>query len=130
MASIRKEFHLAAAPEAVWDALADFGALHERLVPGFVIDTRLDGNARIVTFANGAVARETLVSSDAARRRLVYCIAPNERIAHYNGSAEVLADGKGTRFVWTVDLLPDRLADYVSSQMELGAEAMKKAFAG
>ena len=54
--------------------MRDFGALHTRLVPGFVIDTQLDGDARIVTFANGTVAREQLVDCDEARRRLVYAI--------------------------------------------------------
>ena len=44
--------------------MRDFGALHTRLVPGFVTDTKLDGDARIVTFANGTVARELLVDCD------------------------------------------------------------------
>jgi len=129
VATIIKEFTLAGGANAVWDALADFGALHTRLVPGFVTDTKLDGNARIVTFANGVVAREVLVTSDAGRRRLVYAIAPNERIAHYSAAAQVAADGDGrTKFAWTVDLLPDALAPYVSSQMDLGVEAMKRRF--
>ena len=54
-------------PSDVWDALRDFGALHTRLVPGFVTDTRLDGDARIVTFSNGTVAREILVDCDDKR---------------------------------------------------------------
>jgi uncharacterized protein YndB with AHSA1/START domain len=33
MASIRKEIHVDAPPEKVWDALRDVGALHERVVP-------------------------------------------------------------------------------------------------
>ena len=41
MASIRKELLTKASPEAVWDAIRDIGALHTRLVPGFVTDTRL-----------------------------------------------------------------------------------------
>lgn len=129
MASIVKEFTLAANADAVWDALADFGALHTRLLPGFVTDTELDGNVRVVTFANGAVAREALVTRDAGRRRLVYAIAPNERIVHYSAAAQVAADGNGrTKFSWTVDLLPDALAPYVSSQMDVGVEAMKTRF--
>jgi hypothetical protein len=36
-----------------WAALRDFGALHWRLVRGFVTDTRIDGQDRIVTFFNG-----------------------------------------------------------------------------
>ena len=39
MASICKERTIEATPEAVWGALRDWGALHERLVPGFVVDT-------------------------------------------------------------------------------------------
>src|SRR2546428_12471359 len=60
MASIHKDILIDANPNDVWDALRDFGALHTRLVPGFVTDTKLDGDARIVTFANGTVAREIL----------------------------------------------------------------------
>ncbi len=39
-------------------AVRDFGAVHQRLVPGFVVDSRLDGDACVLTFANGMVARE------------------------------------------------------------------------
>ena len=61
MASIRKEISIDVRPEDAWAALRDFAAVHERLVPGFVTDARMDGDdARIVTFFNGAVARETL----------------------------------------------------------------------
>ncbi len=53
MACIRKEIPIDASPEDVWAAVRDWGALHERLVPGFALDTRLDGEDRIVTFATG-----------------------------------------------------------------------------
>ena len=66
MASIQKDIIIDANPGDVWDALRDFGALHTRLVPDFVTDTKLDGDARIVTFANGTVAREILVDCDDA----------------------------------------------------------------
>ena len=74
MASIHKDIIIDANPADVWDALRDFGALHTRLVPGFVTDTKLDGDARIVTFSNGTVAREVLVDCDDKRQRLVYAI--------------------------------------------------------
>jgi hypothetical protein len=64
MASIRKEILLDARPEEVWDAVRDIGALHTRLVPGFVTDTRLEEGARIVTFGNGMVVRELIVDLD------------------------------------------------------------------
>jgi len=64
MASIRKEILMNAPSETDWDALRDVGALHTRLVPGFVTDTRLEPGARIVTFGNGQVIRELLVDLD------------------------------------------------------------------
>src|ERR1700709_1787577 len=107
MASIRKDIPIDAHPDDVWAAVRDFGALHTRLVPGFVLDTRLDGDARIVTFANGNVVRELLVVCDEARRRLVYAIS-NERVTHYNASVQIMADGEaGSRMIWIVDVLPN-----------------------
>ena len=129
MASIHKDFLIDANPNDVWDALRDFGALHTRLVPGFVTDTKLDGGARIVTFANGTVARETLVDCDDERMRLVYAIN-SERVTHYSASAQVFTDGDArTRFVWIVDVLPNEIAPYISSQMDQGALAMQKKLA-
>lgn len=107
MASIRKERTIEAAPEAVWDALSDWGAIHERLVPGFVVDTRLEGEDRIVTFFNDAVARERLIDLSHEDRRLVWSIVDGP-YAHHNGAAQVFANDDGTtRFVWVADLLPD-----------------------
>jgi len=64
-------WHLAHRPEDVWAAVSDIGALHHRLVPGFVVDTRLEPGARIVTFGNGMVVRELIVNlDDEARRRV------------------------------------------------------------
>ena len=42
-------------------AVRDIGALHTRLVPGFVTDVKLEPGARVVTFGNGTVAREVIV---------------------------------------------------------------------
>ena len=75
MASIRKHIQIDAPPDRVWDALRDVGALHTRLVPGFVTDTRMEDNARVVTFGNGMVAREEIVSVDESRRRVCWAIA-------------------------------------------------------
>lgn len=127
MASIHKDFIIDAAPDRVWDALRDFGALHTRLVPGFVTDTKLDGDARIVTFGNGTVAREILVDCDDSKRRLVYAIV-SERIRQHSASAQVFAEADGrTRFVWIADVLPNEIAPYMDAQMDQGALAMQKA---
>jgi hypothetical protein len=125
MASIRREIVVEAQADHIWDAVRDVGALHTRLVPGFVVDCRLDGDARIVTFANGLVARETIVDLDDAGRRLVWNVVGG-RPTHYNAALQVVADGANhARVVWTTDLLPNDLAGPVGGMMELGMKAMK-----
>jgi carbon monoxide dehydrogenase subunit G len=127
MASIHRDIPIDAHPDEVWAAVRDFGAVHKRLAPGFVVDARLDGEARVVTFANGTVARELLVDCDEARRRLVYAVV-SERLTQHSASVQVLADGeRRTRLIWTVDLLPKGIAPYIASQMDQAALAMQKA---
>jgi carbon monoxide dehydrogenase subunit G len=127
MASIHKDIPIDAPADQVWAAVRDFGAVHTRLAPGFAIDARLDGEARIVTFANGNVAREVLVDCDEARRRLVYAIA-NDRVSHYNASVQVQADGETrSRLIWIVDVLPNDIAPYIDGQMDQAAQAMQQA---
>jgi hypothetical protein len=130
MASIRRDIPIDAPPDDVWAAVRDFGAVHQRLAPGFVIDAHLEGEARIVTFHNGTVARELLVDCDDARRRLVYAII-SERVKHYNASVQVGDAGgdMGARIVWVVDVLPDEVAPYIAGQMDLAVAAMQKALA-
>jgi carbon monoxide dehydrogenase subunit G len=124
--SIRKEIQIDAPAEKVWDALRDFGALHTRLVPGFVTDCRMDGEDRIVTFASGAVVREVLIDSDDAERRLVWSIVDGP-YRHHNGVAQVFAEGEGSRFVWTTDLLaPDEVVQATEKSMETGVGVVKK----
>ena len=126
MASIHKDIPIDASPDQVWDAVRDFGAVHTRLAPGFVTDARLEGDTRIVTFANGMVAREQLVDCDEARRRLVYAIT-SERVSHYSASVQVIADGDTrSRLIWIVDVLPNEIAPYIDGQMDQGALAVQK----
>jgi carbon monoxide dehydrogenase subunit G len=129
MASIRKEIPLDARAEEVWDAVRDIGALHTRLAPGFVVDTKLEPDARIVTFANGMVVRELIVDLDDKARRLVWS-AVGGRLRHHNASAQVFAEGDArSRLVWIADLLPDELAGDIRGMIEQGALAMQKTFA-
>ena len=127
MASIHKDIPIDAHPNDVWAAVRDFGAVHRRLVPGFVLDARLDGEARIVTFVNGTVARELLIDCDDARRRLVYAVI-SERVKQHSASVQVAADGDTrARLIWIVDVLPDEIAPYIDGQMDQAALAMQKA---
>jgi carbon monoxide dehydrogenase subunit G len=124
MASVVREIVTRARPIDAWDAIRDIGALHTRLVPGFVLDTRLEPGARIVTFANGMVVREPIVALDEHARRLVWS-AEGGRTTHYNAAVQVFNSGSGARIVWTADFLPDGLAGNIAAAMDVGAGAMK-----
>ncbi|HVL41603.1 MAG TPA: SRPBCC family protein [Brevundimonas sp.] len=125
MASVRIERLVEAPAEQVWDAIRDLGALHTRLVPGFVVGTMLEDGARIVTFGNGMVVREVVVDIDDARRRFAYSVRA-DGFEHHNASNEIISEGEGRcRFVWIADFLPDALADTVDRMMGQGADVLK-----
>jgi Polyketide cyclase / dehydrase and lipid transport len=124
MASIRKEILTTASPADCWAAIRDVGALHHRLVPGFVVDTQLIPGARMVTFANGMTVKELIVDLDDSARRLVWS-AVGGRLTHHNASVQVFADGAGSCIVWIADLLPDELKGQISAMIDQGAVAMK-----
>ena len=127
MASIRREIVTKARPDDVWAALRDIGALHTRLVPGFVKDTKVEGESRIVTFSNGMVVRELIVDVNDEQRRVDWS-AVGGALTHHNGSAQVFPeDGGKSRVVWIADLLPHEMAGPISSLMDEGMKAMKAA---
>jgi hypothetical protein len=126
MATIRSELTTRAPADEVWSAVRDIGALHIRLVPGFVIDTRLEPGARIVTFVNGVTLREPIVTLDDRARRLVWT-AEGGRARHYNAALVVSSlPGGATSVVWTADFLPDDLHVYFSQAIEAGMAAMQR----
>jgi Polyketide cyclase / dehydrase and lipid transport len=126
VASIRKEIETKARPDDAWAAIADIGALHTRLVPGFVVDTKLEPGARVVTFGNGMVVREPIVTIDGASRRLVWT-AEGGRTTHYNASVQVFSrSDETTAVVWIADFLPDAMTGQIAAAMEAGLTVMKK----
>ena len=126
MASIRKELIVDAPADHVWAALRDIGQVHTRLAREFVIDTRLDGDSRLVTFANGEVVRERIVDIDDRARRLAYAVV-DWRTTHHNASFQVTPDGDGrSRLTWITDMLPDSLADLVGGFVDQGCVAIKR----
>ena len=125
MASVTQEIITSAHPDRVWDAIRDIGALHTRLVVGFVLDTRLEPGARVVTFKNGMVAREPIVTVDEQARRLVWS-SDVTKLTHYNASVQVFdIDEQRSRVVWIADFLPDDAQTWVAGMIAEGMAAMK-----
>lgn len=126
MASIHREITIQASAASAWDALRDVGALHTRLVPGFVVDTKLEPGARIVTFGDGSVVRELIIAVDEAQKRVVWS-ARTPAFEHHSSSAQVFELGaQQCRFVWIADLLPDTLAPMIAARIEQGLTIIKK----
>ena len=130
MATIQKEIEIARDRSLVWDAIRDVGEIHRRLVPGFVVDCKLEGDSRIVTFANGMVVREVIVTVSDETCRHAWS-ARGERLTHHNASIQVFTEGAAKcRVVWIADLLPNEVADAVEKMMLQGLDVMKRTLEG
>jgi carbon monoxide dehydrogenase subunit G len=129
MPSIHHEVLINVPADKVWDAVRDVGALHTRVVPGFVTMTEMVKDAvtptRRVTFANGMVVDEVIVDLDDQRRRLVWSI---KGVEHHNGVMIVTPSGDGARVTWTADVLPAELANRFAPSMAAGLATMKAHF--
>src|SRR5262245_6115101 len=134
MATIREEIIVSCSPSEVWDAIADVGAIHERLARGFVTATEMDaeGDTRLVTFVGGTVVRELIVDVDREARRLAYAVIDSPTVLrHHHATFEVLDAGQdGSRIVWVADVAPDAAAEVVGPMMRAGAEAMRNTLEG
>jgi len=127
MASILKQAVLPVSPAQAWAALRDVGHAH-RMFPGVLVDCRMDGEFRVVTFANGLVVRERIVTIDDESRRFAYAIVRDD-LAHHSASMQVIPDAACCRFVWWTDILPDSSAERLEAAMALGVEAIQRRFA-
>ena len=130
MATICKEAEITRNAGFVWDAIRDVGAIHKRLVPGFVVDCKLEGDSRRITFANGMAVREIIVAVDDKTRRHAWS-ARGEPLTHHNASIQVFAKGDDKcRVVWIADVMPNEVADTVGEMMSQGLAAMKRTLEG
>ncbi|MDP3161548.1 MAG: SRPBCC family protein [Reyranella sp.] len=126
MATLRKEIAIANGATPVWHALRDFGQVHTRVAPGFLTDLKMDKGDRVLTFFNGMVARERLVTRDDETCRLVYAVIDGQA-SHYNAAVQIFPEGDGrSRLVWQIDLLPDELAPAIEGLMDQATGIMKK----
>ncbi|MDQ0847231.1 SRPBCC family protein [Streptomyces sp. V1I6] len=128
MAHVHKEFLVDATPDDVWAAVRDVGEVHRRLARGFVTDTRLEADTRVVTFANGVVVHELLVDIDDEARRVAYAVVGGALAPkHHHASMQVFTDGKErSRFVWITDVTPDDLAGPITEMVDQGARVIKQ----
>src|SRR5262245_44492329 len=128
VASIRKEIVVHRSREVVWDAIRDVGAIHKRLVPGFVVDCRLEGDSRYLTFGNGMTIREIIVDVDDQNCRHVWS-ARGTPFTHHNASIQVFAEDDNTcRLVWIADLMPNEIASAIAEMIQQALNTMRATF--
>ena len=82
MATVRVEAFLEVPARRAWEAIADVGAVHRRLLPGRVADARIEGDVRILTMPDGSEIRELIVSIDHDERRLASALMAHRRPAN------------------------------------------------
>jgi hypothetical protein len=127
MASITREVVIEAGAGDVWDVISDFAKGPSRMAPGFVTDTRAEGDHRIVTFADGTVVRERLIGIDHDARRIVYSVVDGDvRPEHDNAAMQVIPDGERCRLVWMRDVLPEELAEPMAKAMSHGIGVIER----
>lgn len=125
MASIHKEIQVRRNRDVVWNAIRDVGMIHRKLVPGFVVDCRLEGDSRYLTFGNGMTIREIIVDVDDQTFRHSWS-ARGAPFTHHNASIQVFGEDDNTcRLVWIADLLPNEIAGAISEMIEQGLNTMK-----
>ena len=126
MATIIKEVEINRSKEFVWDAIRDVGNIHKRLVVGFVADCKLEDDWRTVTFANGMVVRELIVSIDDEICRHAWSVRA-DMLEHHNASVQVFSEGPDKcRAVWIADVMPHAVAGPIEQMVQQGLKAMKQ----
>ncbi|MFI2713559.1 SRPBCC family protein [Micromonospora sp. NPDC018662] len=127
MAMVRVEAVVDAPVQQVWDAVADVGAVHRRLLPGRVTDARVEGDIRILTMPDGHQVRELILGVDHGLRRMAYAVVEGQRLplTYHYAAFQVLDEGPRSRLVWLTDVLPHDMADAVRARVERGMAEMK-----
>jgi Polyketide cyclase / dehydrase and lipid transport len=112
-----------------WEAIADVGAVHERLLPGRVASAEIDGDVRILTMPDGRRIRELIVAVDHELRRMAYSVIEGHTmpLTHHHAVFQVDEIDGRTRMTWTTDVLPHGLAGAVRARVERGILEMKAA---
>ncbi|RKN16588.1 SRPBCC family protein [Micromonospora musae] len=127
MATVSVEVTLDLPAHLVWEAIADVGAVHRRLLPGRVADARIEGDLRILTMPDGAQVRELILAVDHRIRRMAYAVVEGQRLplTYHHAAFQVLDEGDHSRLVWLTDVLPHAMADAVRARVERGIEEMR-----
>ena len=124
LGSLRHEIRISASADVVWDRVNDAGRLHEWF-PGITACT-LDGTARTITLASGAVMPEEILVRDSLERRFQYRIAA-PIFTYHRGTIDVIDLGDGTcEVVYSTDADPRTMALLIATGTRHALEELKR----
>jgi polyketide cyclase/dehydrase/lipid transport protein len=128
VATVHVEADINVSSQRVWDAIADVGAVHRRLLPGRVVDARIEDDTRILTMPDGSQIRELIISVDHSIRRMAYAVTEGQRLplTYHHAAFQVVDHGDHSRLVWLTDVLPHAMADAVRPRVERGIIEIKQ----
>jgi carbon monoxide dehydrogenase subunit G len=90
-----------ASPDAVWAVIGDPVGV-PKWFPKYVSAT-VDGDTRTLVNDQGGELVERLLTRDDARRHYSYSVIAGAPVASHEASFEVVAEGTGSRVIWTTD---------------------------
>ena len=92
---------IAADPDAVWAVVGDPVGVPKWFTK--YVSATVDGDARTLVNDQGGELVERLLERDDARRYYSYSVIAGPPLAHHEASFEVVAEGAGSRVIWTTD---------------------------
>jgi carbon monoxide dehydrogenase subunit G len=126
MAAGEVDVTVAAAPDAAWEIVGNFGGLAD-FFPG--IETfRLEGEDRIIGMF-GMEIRERLVARDEDARTITYSVIEGVPIDSHTATITVEADGEGSRVIWAYDVTPDEMAPIFGDTYKAALAQLENALA-
>jgi uncharacterized protein YndB with AHSA1/START domain len=128
MATVSAEILIDVPAQKVWEAIADVGAVHQRLLPGRVAQAEMDGDTRILTMPDGYQIRELILAIDHDIRRMAYTVVEGQRLplTYHHASFQVFPEKQQARLVWLTDVLPHAMAGAVKARVERGIVELKE----
>jgi mxaD protein len=126
MAAGEVDVTVAAAPDAAWKVVGDFGGVAE-FFPG-IESCRLEGDDRIIAMF-GMEIRERLVLRDEATRTITYSVVDGVPLDSHRATITVEPDGEGSKVTWSYDVTPDEMAPIFGDTYKAALTQLENALA-
>ena len=107
----------------MWSKIANTEQVSDLI--GFIEQSEQSGNRRVCTLHDGAVLKEEIISVDQATRRVAYSIIESPlNMEFHAASMQVFPTEEGSRFVWSVDVLPDAAVGALEPMVDAACETL------